>query len=104
MIVFRAPVDADAPAKSPNVIGSPRALFALGAAFVPLAAFVFAVAPPARPARPAEHITTLAPLHHICAVASTQTTAPPISISACVLILSTHRAMRGRGAMVHEGT
>ena len=122
-------MDADEPAKSPNVIGSPCALFVLGAAllsgrflracgffssssfegvaatfdaaapppaigffgsaaFVPPAAFAHEAAPPAIPTRPAQHGTKLDPLHHIYAVASTQTTAPPMSISASVLILS----------------
>ena len=53
--------------------------------------------PPAKPARPAEHGTTLDPLHHICAAASTQTTAPPMSISACVLILSVLEYISTRG-------
>jgi hypothetical protein len=43
--------------------------------------------PPARHTRPTQHGTTLDPLHHICAVASTQTMAPPTSISAYVLIV-----------------
>jgi hypothetical protein len=53
---------------------APATEFFGSATFMWLTTFADAAAPPAKLTRPAQHGTTLDPLHHICVVVSTQTT------------------------------